>query len=123
MRGVIPVSGTCDGLEAQAFARGVELALQARHQFARGQYRIDDAYALPATPDVLPWLLAVGAEVHHAGVTVRQCVGVQPGRGDRAAQVVAVHAGEQVRINDVAAVAADDHLLVVVIGTRLFRGD
>jgi hypothetical protein len=46
-------------------------------------------------------LRRVAAEVHLARVALGQVVGVEAGVADRALQVVAVHAGEQVAVDDV----------------------
>ena len=75
--------------------------------------------APPALTAPMPWpqpqmsfqaLLrpAVAAELHRADVAFGQVVRVQPGVADRRLQVVAVHAGEQVGIDDVVAAAVDD---------------
>src|SRR5256885_11360234 len=72
-----------------------------RSQLARTRDFADGANALAAAPDVLPGLLGVAAEVHLAGVRLGQVVGVQASRADRRRQVVAVHAREQVAVDDV----------------------
>src|SRR3546814_7039591 len=63
------------------------------------------------SPDVLPRLclgIAARAEIHRLEVALRQIVGVEPGVDDRPAQIIAVNAGEEVRIDDVGGAAFDD---------------
>jgi hypothetical protein len=114
---------TADGLGPIALG-GVVLAAQARHQLAGGRDAVDRAQALAAAPDVLPRLGAgAAAEVHLRRVAARQRVGIEPGVGDRGPEVVAVHAGEQVGVDDVRGAAVDDRLLVRVDRVGLAGGD
>src|SRR5690606_32014243 len=101
------------------------LALEPRHQFAGAGDARHGAYALAAAPDVLPGLLrrVAVAEAHLAGVALRQLVRVQPGVADAGLQVVAVHAGEQVRVDDLVRVAVHDGLLVSLARARLVGRD
>ena len=81
--------------------------------------RIDLAHALARAPDVAPDLLlgaAAGAEVHLAGIGLRQVERIEAGRDDAVLQVVAVHAGKKVRVDDVRGGGAQD-LLLVAVGT------
>src|SRR5690606_20861778 len=97
--------------------RLVVLALEARHHLGGARHLVDDADALAAAPDVLPGLglaALAATELHGAHVALGQVVGVEARRHDAGLQVVAVHAGEQARIDDVVGVAGDDRLLVVV---------
>jgi hypothetical protein len=92
------------------------------HQFARGQHRVDGADALAAAPDVAPGLgvlVAARTEVHGRRIADRQVGRVEPRLDDRRPQVVAVHAGEEVGIEDVVGVALDDHVLVALYGVGL----
>src|SRR3546814_13988758 len=78
------------------------------------------------SPDVLPRLclgIAARDEIHRLEVALRQIVGVEPGVDDRPAQIIAVNAGEEVRIDDVGGAAFDDAVLVAVVGILLGTGD
>ena len=89
------------------------LARQPRHQLGRGQHAFHGAMSRP-----LPQMSfqafggSVAAEVHLAGVALGQVVGVQARRDDGRPQVVAVHAGEEVAVDDVVTRARNDGLLV-----------
>jgi len=63
-------------------------------------------------------LRAARAEVHFRLVALGQVLGVESGVDDAAFQVVAVHSGEKVRVDDVGGRAVDDHLLVLPLGVR-----
>src|SRR3546814_2031001 len=82
-------------------------------------YRSDP---LARPPDVLPRLylgIAAGPEVHRLEVDFGQIVGVESGLDDRAAQIVAVHPGEQVRLDDIRGAAFDDAILITLVGIGL----
>src|SRR5690606_5192710 len=64
-----------------------------------------------------------GAEVHFRGVGIRQGVRVEAGLFHALGQVVAMHAGEQVGVEDVGGAAVDDHLLVFRLGVGFVGGD
>src|SRR6185437_7858872 len=96
---------------------------QALDELACRHHALDRPDPLAAAPDVLPGLAGVAAEVHLARVALRQSVGIEAGGADRALQVVAVHAGEQIGVDDVVARALADQLLVGRGGARLVGGD
>mmetsp|Transcript_42313 Transcript_42313/g.99247 ORF Transcript_42313/g.99247 Transcript_42313/m.99247 type:complete len:430 (-) Transcript_42313:2872-4161(-) len=109
--------------QREPLPRGRVFAFQTGNEIGRGQHLANRADALSAAPDVLPGLGRAAAEVHLARVALGQMVRVQAGRHHRAAQVVAMHAGEQVAVDDVVAVAVDDHLLVLGARAGLVGGD
>src|SRR5579859_3219645 len=122
----VPPKYERDGLPVSADLRGqlrlrrAILLRQPRDAVARGLDRVDRADALARSPDVLPGLGRAAAEIHLAGVARRQVVRVEPGRGDRCAQIIAVHAGEEIAVHDVRRTALDDALLVA--GRRVCLG-
>ena len=67
----------------------------------------------PRAPDLLPGLRlgalagGIGAKTHLGGIGGRQVVRIQAGRDDRRLQIIAVHAGEEVGIDDVFAPTSD----------------
>src|SRR3546814_15846292 len=77
--------------------------------------RLDPANSLPATPDVFPGLgrnISAGAEVHFGWIGLRKMIGIEPRRLDRSAKIVSMHAGEQVRVDDVGERVSNDWLIV-----------
>src|SRR5699024_8557486 len=75
-------------------------------------------------PDVAPGLrlrIRVGAEVHLRRIGLGQIVRVEARGDDRAAQIVALDAGEVARVDDVLAARLDDHPTVVVDDIGLIR--
>ncbi len=105
--------------------RGFVFPLQLGHKVCGGLHPVHGAYALAAAPDVFPGFGSAdgGGEIHLARIALGQMVGIEPGGGNRAAQVVAVHAGEQAGVHDVLRAAVHDHLLVALGGARLVGGD
>src|SRR5579885_3354246 len=94
-------------------ARRLVLGLEPGHDVGGRRGVVDLADALARAPDVAPrlgLLVAAGAEIHLALVGHRQVVGIEAGRGDRALEVVAVHAGEEVGVDDLLSGAVDDAL-------------
>ncbi len=118
-----PVRGKRRRSERQAFAGCGVLAAQAPDQLGRARHLGDRADALPAAPDVLPGLLRVAAEVHLAGIRFGQVVRIESRGTDGGREVVAMHAREEVAVDDVVGVALDDGLLVGLLRARLVRGD
>src|SRR5262249_37363004 len=87
---------------------------------------VDLSHALARAPDVAPDLLlhaAAGAEVHLRGIGPRQVLRVETGRHDALLEVVAVHAGKQVRVDDVGRGGLDDLFLVALGHGGLGRGE
>jgi hypothetical protein len=107
----------------QLGAGGLVLPRQPGHDVADGQHLVDAADSLPGAPDVLPGLDPGRAEVHGGLVGVREPVGIEPGGDDARAQVVAVHAGEGGRVDDVGRLALHHHPLVALRGVGLVAGD
>src|SRR5215813_14624310 len=98
------------------------LGLEPGHDLGGGRSVEDLADALARAPDVAPRLhlgVAARAEIHLALVGHRQVFGIEAGRGDAALEIVAVHAGEQVGVDDLLARRLDDALLVGVAGIGL----
>ena len=111
---------------ARRRARFVVFALELLDVGGGGRHLGHGADALARAPDVLPGLgLAAfaAAEVHRLQVAFGQVVRVHAGGHDAGREVVAVHAGEQVRVDDVVGAAVDDGLLVGVARARLFGRD
>src|ERR1043166_1162787 len=87
--------------------RFVILLLEAADQLGGRQDLADAAHALPGAPDFLPRLRlgalagGIGAKAHPGGIGGRQVFRVHAGRDDRRLQIVAVHAGEEIGIDDV----------------------
>ena len=87
---------------------------------------MDSADTLPTAPDVPPGfcvLIAAGPEVHLRRIALRQIGRIESRLDDGWREIVAMHAGEQVRVDDVVGGAVDDHLLIAVNGPRLLRRD
>ena len=78
-----------------------KFAFELRHQVCRGLHLVDDTNALATTPNVFPCFALVATKVHFAGVALRQVVRVHPCITHRWGQVVAMHAGEKIAIDDV----------------------
>src|SRR5215217_173836 len=81
-----------------------ELELQSLHQFGDWRRVGDLADALAGAPDVAPRLglgVAAGAEIHLRLVAERQVVGIEARGHDRGPEIIAVHAGEKVGVDDV----------------------
>ena len=86
----------------------------------------DLADTLARAPDVAPRLglhVAAGAEVHLRLVGNRQIVRIEPGRGDRGAEIVAVHAGEEVGVDDVVRGVLRQRGLVGFVSVGFLRRD
>ena len=82
--------------------------------------------ALAAAPDIAPGLgllVAAGPEVHLRRIALRQVFRIEAGPHDGGAQIVAVHPGEEVGVEDVVAGRLHDHLLVALLGIGFLRGD
>ncbi len=110
----------------QRGARGLVLGLEPGHDLGGGRGVEDLADALAGAPDVAPRLglgVAARGEVHLALVGLGQRVGIEAGRGDAALQVVAVHAGEEVGVDDLLAGRFDDALLVALGRVGFLAGD
>src|SRR3546814_18980550 len=107
----------------------VRLAILRRQLGYKVADRADARYRscpLARPPDVLPRLylgIAAGPEVHRLEVAFGQIVGVESGLDDRAAQIVAVHPGEQVRIDEIRGAAFDDAILLPLVGIGLGAGE
>ena len=74
----------------------------------------------------LPRLLvgvAAGAEIHLRGIGHRQVFRIEAGIDDGRTQIVAVHAGEQVGVDDVVGAAFGDHALVAFRRIGFLCGD
>src|SRR5690606_9238249 len=102
--------------------RGAILILEFGDEVGDGTYRSHRADALTRSPDVLPRLclgIAARTEVHRLQIAFGQILGVHARRDDRLAEVVAVHAGEEVRIDDVGGAALDDAVFIALLGIRL----
>src|SRR6266481_3931899 len=85
-------------------AGGGKFELQPLDQFGDRRCVDDLADTLSQAPDVAPRLdlhVAAGAEIHLRLVSDRKSVRNKTCRRDRRTEIVAVHAGEQVRIDDV----------------------
>src|SRR5437868_6615840 len=79
-------------------------ALQAIDEFGYRRRIGNLPDALAAAPDVLPGLdlhVAARAEVHLGLVGHREIVGIETGRSDGRAEIVAMNAGEQVGVDRV----------------------
>src|SRR5690606_23618020 len=100
---VSTTAGAVVALGSAEQARAGRGVLRGEHvdEFRGRAHGVDHADALAAAPDLLPGLGLAGLEVHLARIARRQVVGIEPGGGDRSPQVVAMHAGEQVRVDDV----------------------
>ena len=81
----------------------VVLSLHASHHVFNRSNRFDRANPLARAPNVLPGLglgVAARTEVHLGRIAFGEVVGVHSGFLDRRAQIIAVHAGEEVRLDD-----------------------
>ena len=77
---------------------------QSGHDIGHWLGALDIAHALTGAPDILPGLglgRATRAERHRRFIRLGQIIGIQPGVLDRAPQIIAVHAGEQIGIDDI----------------------
>src|SRR3984957_11394851 len=100
-----------------------------RDQFGGRHNLADAADALAAAPDFLPGF-RLGAlagrictETHFRRVGLRKIIGIHARRDDRRLQIIAMHAGEEIRIDDVFRGRGGDHLLVALHRIGLLGGD
>src|SRR5688572_21906608 len=106
----------CAGMTVELRLGSCVFGCKALDQRAHRQDLVNVGDALAAAPDVAPRFalgVAAAAEVHLALVCDRQRVRIEPGVDDARAQVVAVHAREQVRVHDVLGLAVDQRLFVL----------
>jgi len=76
-----------------------------------------------AAPNILPRLGLARAEIHGGRVGPRQIVRIEPGGHQARLQIVAVHTGDEVGIDDAAGAALHDGLLIRRVGICLRGGD
>lgn len=102
------------------------LAFHSRDEVLDAPNALDRADPLTGPPDVLPCLglgVAAAAEVHLRGIACGKVVGIQSGVLDRAAEVVPMNPGEQVRVDDAFGRSFDNPLFVGGVGVGLVRRD
>src|SRR5512143_3366004 len=100
------------------------LGHHSRHHFAGRQDVVDVADALAGAPDVAPGFLfhvAAATEIHLRLVGFRQVIGVETGQRHAVPEVIAFHAREERRVDDVVRAGRDDHVLVALIDVGLRR--
>ena len=78
-----------------------KFAFELGHQVGSRLHFGDRADALSATPNVFPCFGFVAPKIHFAGVALRQVVRVHARIAHRWRQVIAMHASEQVAVDDV----------------------
>src|SRR5699024_12020223 len=90
-----------DQMRGQLLLRRIELDGEGVDEFRGRLLRAQRPDALPRAPDVAPGLrlrVRVGAEVHLRWIGLGQTVRVEARGDDRAAQIVALDAGEVARV-------------------------
>ena len=85
---------------------------------------VDVHVAVAHTHGLIIWSkIAAAAEVHLARIADREVFRIEAGAFDARAQIVSMHTGKQVRINDAVGTTFDDCLLVAFVGIGFGGGN
>src|SRR5690606_11784347 len=82
----------------------------------------DYTNTLATAPDIAPCtFFSAAAEIHFAGIRLGQIVRIHASIANTALEIIAVHAGVEIAVDDIVGIAVHDHLLVIVHSPRLLR--
>ena len=94
---------------------------QPRHQHPRRHHPVQCPDPLPRSPDIRPRPLTIRREIHPPRLRPRQVVGVQPRRNQARPQIVPMHPGNGIRVNNARRRPLNDRLLIPRRRIRLRR--